>query len=30
MAMFTGMFAAEERVKNAVRPLSRRQRNTSG
>ena len=30
IAMFTGIFAAEERVKNAVRPLSRRQRNTSG
>ena len=28
--MFTGMLAAELRVKNAVRPDSRRQRNTSG
>ena len=29
-AMFTGMLAAELRVKKAVRPDSRRQRNTSG
>ena len=28
--MFTGMLAAEERVKKAVTPLSRRQVNTSG
>ena len=28
-AMFTGMLAAELRVKKAVRPDSRRQRNTS-
>ena len=29
-SMFTGIFAAELRVKNAVMPLCRRQRNTSG
>ncbi len=28
--MLTGMLAAEERVKNAVMPLSRRHRSTSG